>query len=269
MLDGKVAQGQGHRVSREDVVAAEDMLPVDGQAAARDDGEHPLHVHHRSCLVLGSLGHAGVRLVSLGEHGDAHGEGSIVVEQSKDEPDAAEDDGAVRVQHDDEDCQKGVGHEDHLGHVQAPVLVLDVIKEEIWQRLRLRNSLVGEGKAGGGGEEASAEEYCCEESFEGFARNPAGPVLLLVLLVLPRAGAGHVQLHRAREGGVEGGFVLLAVGGEEGLRSRRVGPVCGVPRLDNVDTRRAAIRAVVAISAPQPGKQLLIICNCKLAHKLI
>jgi len=60
-------------MSREDVVATEDMLAVDGQAAARDDCEHSLHIHHGGRLILWSLGHAGVRLVGLGEDGDAHG----------------------------------------------------------------------------------------------------------------------------------------------------------------------------------------------------
>jgi len=169
-------------VSREDVVAAEDMFPVDGQTATRDNGEYPVHIHHCRSLVPGSLGHAGVGLIGLGQDGDTHGEGSVVVEQPKDEPDAAEDDGAMGVQHDDEDRQKGVCHEDHLGHVKAPILVLDVIKEEVGQRLRFRNSLVGKGKTGGGGEEASAEKYCCKESFERLARNPAGSVLLLLVL---------------------------------------------------------------------------------------
>ena len=60
-------------MSREDVVAAEDMLAVDGQAAPRDDCENSLHIHIGSGLVLWSLGHAGVGLVRLGEDGDAHG----------------------------------------------------------------------------------------------------------------------------------------------------------------------------------------------------
>ena len=60
-------------MSREDVVAAEDMLAIDGQAATRDDSEHSLHIHVCSGLVLWSLGHAGVGLVGLGEDGDAHG----------------------------------------------------------------------------------------------------------------------------------------------------------------------------------------------------
>ena len=77
-------------MSREDVVAAEDMLPVDGQAATRDDGENPLHVHHCSRLILGSLGHACVGLVSLGQDGDAHGDSAVEVEQTKDEPDPSE-----------------------------------------------------------------------------------------------------------------------------------------------------------------------------------
>ena len=66
---------------------------------------------------------------------------------------------------------------------------------------------MGECKADSGGEEASAEKYSCEESFERLATDPAGPVLLL--LVLP--GAGYVQLDRARKGWLEGGSLLLAV----------------------------------------------------------
>ena len=104
-----------------------------------------------------------------------------------------------------------VCREDHLRHVEAPVLVIYLIKEEVGQRLRFRNSLVGKCKAGSGGEEASAEKYCCKESFERLARDSAGPVLL----VLP--GPGHVQLDRARKEWLEGGFLLLAVRGEEGL----------------------------------------------------
>ena len=32
LLDGQIGHGQGHRVSREDVVPAVDVLPVDGEA---------------------------------------------------------------------------------------------------------------------------------------------------------------------------------------------------------------------------------------------
>ena len=57
------------------------------------------------------------------------------------------------------------------------------------------------------------------------------------------------------KGGVEGSFLLLTVGGEEGLRPMRVGPVRRVSHLHNVvHARRAAIRAIVAVSTAQPGK---------------
>ena len=114
LLDGEIAKSQGHGVPGEDVVAAEDMLPVDGEASAGDDGQHPLHVHHGGCLVPRRLRHASVGLVGLGQHCHAHGEGSVVVEKTKDQPDAAEDDGAVGVHEDDEDGREGVQHEQDL-----------------------------------------------------------------------------------------------------------------------------------------------------------
>ena len=173
MLDGKVAQGQGHRVSREDVVAAEDVFPIDGQAAARYDCKHSVDIHHRCRLVPRRLGHAGVGLVRLGQNSNAHGERPVVVEESKDQPDAPEDDGAVGVKHDDEDSQEGVRHEDHLGHIEAPVLVVEGVKEEVREGFCFRNPLVGEGKAERGGEEAGAKEDGCEESLQRLARDPS------------------------------------------------------------------------------------------------
>ena len=45
LLDGQIGHGQGHRVPREDVVPAVDVLPVDGQAPSRQQGNHtPGHV---------------------------------------------------------------------------------------------------------------------------------------------------------------------------------------------------------------------------------
>ena len=97
LLDGEVAEGQGHCVAREDVVTAEHMLPIDRQPTARDECEHPLHIHQRRRLVPGSLWHAGVAHVGLWQDGDAHRDRTVEVEETKDEPDSSEDYCPVRV----------------------------------------------------------------------------------------------------------------------------------------------------------------------------
>ena len=40
LLDGQIGHGQSHRVPREDVVPAVDVLPVDGQASSRQQGDN-------------------------------------------------------------------------------------------------------------------------------------------------------------------------------------------------------------------------------------
>ena len=120
---------------------------------------------------------------------------------------------------------------------------------------------MSEGKAGGGGEEAGAQEDCGEQGLQRLARNPAGLAVLLQLFILPETWAWHVQLDRTRETSsslmrwVEGGLLLFTVR-EQRLRARGVGAVGGVPRLHHVvrASRGAAIRAVVAISAAQRNK---------------
>ena len=126
-------------MSREDVVAAEDVFPIDGQAAARYDCKHSVDIHHRCRLVPRRLGHAGVGLVRLGQNSNAHGERPVVVEESKDQA----------------------------------VLVIEGVKEEVRERFCFRNPLVGEGKAERGGEEAGAKEDGCEESLQRLARDPS------------------------------------------------------------------------------------------------
>ena len=41
MFDGEVGHGEGHGVPTEDVVPTVDVLPVDGEAPARQEGDHP------------------------------------------------------------------------------------------------------------------------------------------------------------------------------------------------------------------------------------
>ena len=120
---------------------------------------------------------------------------------------------------------------------------------------------MSEGKAGGGGEEAGAQEDRGEQGLQRLARNPAGLAVLLQLFILPETWAWHVQLDRTRETSsslmrwVEGGLLLFTVGGQQRLRTRGVGAVGGVPRLHHVvrASRGATIRTVVAISAAQPS----------------
>lgn len=78
-------------MAREDVVSAEHVLSIDGQATAGDECEHPFDIHQCRRLVPGSLWHAGVAHVGLGEDGDAHGDCAVEVEQTEDEPDPSDD----------------------------------------------------------------------------------------------------------------------------------------------------------------------------------
>ena len=91
LLDGEVAEGQGHCVAGEDVVTAEHVLSIDRQPTARDECEHPLDIHQRRCLVRRSLWHAGVAHVGFGQDGDAHGDCAVEVEEATDEADPSED----------------------------------------------------------------------------------------------------------------------------------------------------------------------------------
>ena len=43
MSDHQVGEQEGGRVTREDVVTAQHMSPVDGETSARDDGQDSLH----------------------------------------------------------------------------------------------------------------------------------------------------------------------------------------------------------------------------------
>ena len=94
-----------------DVVAAVHVLLVDGETAAGHQLDHALHdqdeLEDENNVVnsytagqrfLGTycgvvrLRHARVVTVGLGQHGDVHRDGAVVIVDSADEEDAAEDD---------------------------------------------------------------------------------------------------------------------------------------------------------------------------------
>ena len=99
-----------------------------------------------------------VLLVRLGENSDEHGEGAIVVEDAEHEPDPAEDDQTVLVEHDQHHCRNQTDGQKILAHVQPPFPVGEIIQDNVRQWLDVGNPLVGEDKACCGGQEASAHE---------------------------------------------------------------------------------------------------------------
>jgi len=68
-----------------------------------------------------------------------------------------------------EEGGESVEHEKKLREVKTPLFVLDVIEEQVWKWLRLRNSIVEKGEADRGGEEAGGEEEGGEQSLERLA----------------------------------------------------------------------------------------------------
>ena len=64
------------------------------------------------------------------------------------------------------------GHdEEDLTHVQARMPVLDVVKDYIRKRFCIRNLVMGEGQADGGGYEATGQEQGTQEGFKIFIIN--------------------------------------------------------------------------------------------------
>ena len=112
----------------------------------------------------------------------------------------------MTVEEDDQHGRHRVGHQQHLGHVQAPFLVaggrgvraeytaaflvnpgsgdddvLDMVEDEIGEGLDVGDPLVGEGETGGGGEEAGAEEEPGEQGLPELPGDPAGLARQVVL----------------------------------------------------------------------------------------
>jgi len=81
LLNDEITHGEGHGVPREDVVTTEDVLPIYREASARYYCQDTLAIIQSSGVIL--PGHACVGLVRLGEDSHEHGEGSIVVENTK------------------------------------------------------------------------------------------------------------------------------------------------------------------------------------------
>ena len=59
---------------------------------------------------------------------------------------------------DHQHCRDGRDHDEILRHVQSPVLVFDVVQDNVRQGLDVRHPLVGEGEAAGGADEADHQE---------------------------------------------------------------------------------------------------------------
>ena len=64
-----------------------------------------------------------VGLIRLGQDGDEHGEGAVVVQQAEEEPDAAEDNSSVGVESHHQHGQPGGEEEQVLAARQSPALV--------------------------------------------------------------------------------------------------------------------------------------------------
>ena len=106
----------------------------------------------------------------------------------------------MAVEENDQHGRHRVRHQEHLGDVQAPLLVaggrrgvragqaagimvnpgtadddvLNVVEDKIWEGFDVWDPLVGEGEAGGGGEEAGAEEEAGEQGLPQLPGDPAG-----------------------------------------------------------------------------------------------
>ena len=160
-------------MSGEDEVPAVDLRAAEGEAAARrdlDDARHQLREGDRVVQLRG----AGVAGVRLGQGRDVHGDRSVEVEQAQDDEDSAEDDHAVAVEEDSEARQHHVGHDEVLGHPQPPVLVLDVVQDDVRQRRVGRHPLVHQRDAEGRGEGAAAHEHGAQQRLEDVVRDVDG-----------------------------------------------------------------------------------------------
>ena len=137
LLDCKVAEGEGHGVSRENVVTTEDMLAIDREATTRYYGENSFK-NDKNCCVI-ALGFTWVRRISLWEDGDEHGDGSIVVKDTKDYPDSSQNDTSVIVKQHHDTRHQGGHDEKDLTHVQPREPVLYNVQHHIRKRVCIRH----------------------------------------------------------------------------------------------------------------------------------
>ena len=68
MLDTEIGHDEYDCVAGEDVVTAVHVLPVDGEAAPGEDGDHPVDYQQRSDVLPANLLRALVAGVWLGQH---------------------------------------------------------------------------------------------------------------------------------------------------------------------------------------------------------
>ena len=97
-------------------------------------------------------------------HEECHS--SVVIEDSKQEPDSPEDNQSILVETDDEDGGHGGDHQQVLAHVQAPVLVTDVVQDDVRERVTLRVSVVCKCKAERCHQKPSPQEETGKESLQ-------------------------------------------------------------------------------------------------------
>ena len=81
LLDAEVSHHEDHGVPGEDVIAAIDMFAVDGEAAAREEGDDP--VDDQQCGDVPRLLRAEIVLVRLGQHRHEDRDGPVEVEETK------------------------------------------------------------------------------------------------------------------------------------------------------------------------------------------
>ena len=170
LLDDKIGEKEGNCVATEDVVATENMLAVDREAASRDDSEDSLDNDEAGDVFKSRP--ALVPHVRLGQDRNEHGEGSVVVKDTKDEPDPPQYDQPVAVTEDHADRQDEVDNQDHLTHVQAVGLVGDVIQHHVRQGGGVGGDpVVGHRQAQGGGQEATQQEQSTDHSLQRLLGN--------------------------------------------------------------------------------------------------
>ena len=154
----------------EDVVPTVDMFAVDGEAAPRDDSEDPLDDDEAGDMIQSRP--TLVAHVWLGEDGDGHGEGSVVVEDGQHQPDPPQYDQPVAVTQDHTDRHHQVGHEDQLTHVQPVLVVGDVVQHHVREGAGVGwDPVVGHRQAQRGGQEAAQQEESTEQGLERLRRD--------------------------------------------------------------------------------------------------
>ena len=178
MSDHQVGEEQGGRVAGEDVVTAQHVFPVDGETAAREDGQDSLHNDEPGDVL--HPGPALVPHVGLGEDRDGHGEGPVVVDDPQDQPDSPEYDESVGLTQHHAQGQHQVQHQQDLTDVQSELLVGDVVQDQVGEGGGVGGDpVVRQGQTEGGGQEPAEQEQPTEQGFNWLLWQ-----LLLLLLLL-------------------------------------------------------------------------------------